>query len=303
MWFEIVTHAANVITNIVMCFVWIKMLESRIKLMYSCFILLILTAVQELYVIFIGRNDLLSVISLIFYISYIFLLFKNPIIEKIIVFSFSYFAIAITDIMLTVFIKLLAIDSVFELLMSFAFFYYPFFLLICRNLWSIRDILFDTKISIRIISVLFLLPSHILFTIIAFTSILRNNRTYILYSEMLDGLANYNNISFILILISCILFVILYSFIMSAVKKEIYNYQIKISLTNLQQKNEEELKYYSEIQNSYNKAREYRHDLNNIVSIINILEENNVTDKEKIILQLEGAINQLSVKQEINNAV
>lgn len=302
MWFEIVAHAANIITNIVMCFVWLKMLERRIKLVYSWFILLILTAIQELYVIFIGRNNLLPVFSLIFYIGFILLFFKNPIIEKVIVFSFSYFAIAITDMVLTVFIKLLSIDSAFEMFISLLF-YYAFFLLICRNLWSIRNILFDTKINIRIMSVLFLLPSHILFSIIVITSILRDNATYILYSEMLDDLENYAIISFILILISCILFVILYSFIMNAVKKEIYNNQIKNQYNKFTAKNEEEFKYYSEIQNSYNKARKYRHDLNNIVSVINILEENNVTDKEKIILQLEKSINQLSVKKEINNAV
>lgn len=286
MLFEVFTHIFNCVTNMLMCFIWHRSLNHKYKPVWYWFIFLGFTIAEEAYVLFIGRDNLFSTLSIIITFLIVISMFKNSVFQKVLAVIYLYSIMAVIDVSAAI-LMYYSNSNPYLLLLLYVF-YVIAVLVISYNLVLLNKMDWNK----RMIGAVFLLPIWIFIVFISMVVYLRNYGNKMIYSDMVDSLGNYKSLP--LILISAVMFCGIFVFIMNMIKKEITKNNIEIQIKKQKEFNQMNYKYYSLVQKEYNAAGKYRHDINNIVTMLYLFKDNDTEDMDNIVNQLKEKINNLT---------
>ena len=296
--FEIYSIIATFITNMMECTVYHMTLEVKYKKGYSWIFYTISTLLQEIYVIAVGRNTFQVIISNLILVFFVLFFFKNSIKEKILVFIYIYSIALIIDFSCS--IILFSVDktktvNLILVYILFVFMYISFSLLFAKVWRSIEKIGLNKRIIFTLLFPIWVVLISKLLVFIFYKDIISAGMQSTDFNSLTTAKLNINIFFSSLIIVSDIMFLIVYIVIFLSIIKEAKKVKLNHEMTVLKMQNELAYTYYKTINQKYNEARKYKHDINNIISIINLINKTNKVDSLNIIKQLKKSIGKIGI--------
>lgn len=298
--FEIYSIAVTFITNILECFVYHIVLKTKYKKYVSWIFYIVLTVLQEIYVLEIGRNNFQTILSNLILIFFVVFFFKNSIKEKILVLIFIYSLSTIPDLICSLLLFSVDKNKTINLILIHTLFLvlYTVFNMFFAIVWrSVEKIDLNKRITLTLLFPLWIILLQKVNIIMMNYDIISSGMQTTDFDSLVNIKLSINTSVLMLMIITDILFLVVYSVLFVSIIKEVKRVQINEIIKFINYENEMNCLYYNALQKDYATLQKYKHDLNNIVSVIKILKENSPKDSVNLLRQLNLKINQLNVNE------